>query len=76
MAPHNGGEAQMTQPRAYQLELFEASMRGNVIVTVRFDSRVWCSIRASLMMIRWILGVARHRCKFHCKLARDSREGH
>lgn len=31
---------QITQPRAYQLELFEESMKRNVIVTVRKTDKV------------------------------------
>lgn len=35
MATEKGETVRVAQPRAYQLELFEASMKRNVIVTVR-----------------------------------------
>jgi hypothetical protein len=38
-AAEGGKVVQISQPRAYQLELFEASMRRNVIVTVRMILR-------------------------------------
>ena len=35
MAPRSSGPSEMT--RAYQREMFEASLRENIIVVVRFD---------------------------------------
>jgi hypothetical protein len=57
-----------TQPRAYQLELFEASMRRNVIVTVstRHEMRVMGPVDAIAdRIVRWILGAARRKCELH-----------
>lgn len=39
------------RPRAYQLELFEASMRENVIVTVRSLSSFFVSLFSFLLII-------------------------
>lgn len=58
------GETKLaTQPRAYQLELFEESMKRNVIVTVRIEGARSGLITISNIVSRWIQGVVRHKCK-------------
>ncbi len=52
-----------TQPRAYQLELFEESMKRNIIVTVRIENAGSISIEFSDVVPRWIQAVVRHKCK-------------
>jgi hypothetical protein len=66
-----GSAEAVVQPRAYQLELFDASMEKNIIVTVReihCFAMLSCVLCVSFLMAdvvhRWTLGVARPMCKF------------
>lgn len=53
--------------RAYQLEMLDKSLGGNIIVAVRSDSRLLlCRVGMDLTvhLCRWILAVARLKCTF------------
>ena len=58
--PQPDGETQVFRPRAYQLEMFEESMKRNVIIAV------WRSVTllvdGDLISCRWILEAGKHIC--------------
>ncbi len=52
--------------RAYQIEMLEESLKGNVIVAVGFSHPVTVTVDtpANNTQFRWILAAVKHTCKF------------
>ena len=63
----NSHEDSLPRSRAYQLEMFEASLERNIIVAVCPSGFASC-ICSSTESLRWTLGVARHTCEDHGRL--------